>query len=707
MFKNLVFSIFLSGLMLSCSQKNNSVVETKEKTEQANDLIKETSPYLLQHAYNPVDWKAWNTKSLQLAKDQNKLIVISVGYSACHWCHVMEEESFENDSVAKLMNENFISIKVDREERPDVDQIYMNAVQLMTGSGGWPLNCITLPDGRPVFGGTYFTKKQWTKILEDMSALYKNDPDKVIAFAEQLTEGVKNSDLITINKENVEFNSDALESLVNVWESSLDFQNGGQKLAPKFPMPSNLDFLLRYSFQYENKKLEKFVMTTLDKMSNGGIYDQVGGGFSRYSVDDRWHVPHFEKMLYDNAQLVSLYANAYQRTKNESYKTVVIETLEFIERELTQEDGAFYSSLDADSKTKDGELEEGAFYVWTKEELYTELGDDFELFKYYYNVNATGKWEKDNYILYKTKTNSEFLISNNISEEELNKKLHNWKTKLFKVRSKRQRPRTDDKVLTSWNALMLKSYVDAYRVFGDKAYLNSAIKNAKFIKENQINEDGSLFHNNKNGKSTIEGFSEDYAHTISAYIELYQVTLDESWLHTAKDLMDYSIVHFIDKESGMFYFTSDAETNLITRKIEYVDNVIPSSNSVLAESLFKLSHYYSNNEYKNMAKQMLSNINNQFESSPSAYSNWLSLYLNYSNPYYEVAISGTDALDKLNEVTNYYLPNILIAGSTTESSLPIMENRFIEDDTYIYVCVNGACKLPVVNSKKAIDQLLK
>jgi uncharacterized protein YyaL (SSP411 family) len=707
MFKKLAFSMFLVGLMLSCTQKNNSVIETKEKNEKANDLINETSPYLLQHAYNPVEWKAWNNESLKLAKDQNKLIVISVGYSACHWCHVMEEESFENDSVAKIMNENFISIKVDREERPDVDQIYMNAVQLMTGSGGWPLNCITLPDGRPVFGGTYFTKDQWTKILDDMSTLYKNDPDKVIAYAEQLTEGVKNSDLITVNEEDIEFKPLVIKTLVKQWSASLDFQLGGQKKAPKFPMPANLNFLLRYSFQYDDNELQEFVLTTLDKMANGGIYDQLGGGFSRYSVDDRWHVPHFEKMLYDNAQLVSLYSNAYQITQKESYKTIVIETLDFIERELTQKDGGFYSSLDADSKSKDGELEEGAFYVWTKEELQTELGEDFELFKSYYNINAKGKWEKSNYILFKTKTDDEFLKIFNLSQDAFNTKLLGWKTILLKARSKKDRPRTDDKVLTSWNALMLKAYVDAYRVFGNKSYLDKAILNGKFIKENQIDINGSLFHNYKNGKSTITGFSEDYAQTISAFIALYQVTLDESWLNASNNLMSYSIKHFMDNESGMFYFTSDEETNLITRKIEVIDNVIPSSNSVLAESLFKLSHYYSNTDYKKKANQMLSNMNNKFERAPSAYSNWLSLYMNYSNPYYEVAISGTDALDKLNEVNNYYLPNILIAGSTSDSKLPIMESRFIENDTYIYVCVDGACKLPVENTKEAVEQLLK
>nr|WP_299106994.1 thioredoxin domain-containing protein [uncultured Winogradskyella sp.] len=690
---------------MSCSQSNQSADINIEK--KANDLIKETSPYLLQHAYNPVNWKAWNNESLELAKVENKLIVISVGYSACHWCHVMEEESFENDSIAKLMNENFINIKVDREERPDVDQVYMNAVQLMTGSGGWPLNCIALPDGRPVFGGTYFTKKQWSKILKDMSKLYKDDPEKVIAFAEQLTEGVKKSDLITINKEEIQFNPLAMKTMVKQWRTSLDFKNGGREKAPKFPMPSNLNILLRYSFQYENEQIQNYVINTLSKMANGGLYDQIGGGFSRYSVDERWHVPHFEKMLYDNAQLVSLYSKAYQLTKNEDFKKVVIETIDFIEKELTQRDGAFYSSLDADSYNADGELEEGMFYTWTSEELKEILKSDYSLFKSYYNINATGKWEKGQYILYKTKTDVEFSKSNNLELLELETKILSWKNTLYKVRSSRNRPRTDDKILTSWNALMQKAYIDAYRVFGNSSYLEKAIKNASFIKENQINADGSMFHNFKNGKSTIAGFSEDYAHAIAAFIELYQATFNEEWLNSAKQLADYSIQHFLNKESSMFYFTSDKEENLIARKTEVYDDVIPSSNSVLAESLFKLGHYYSNKEYSDLAKQMLSNMNEDIEESPSSYSNWLVLYLNYSNPFYEVGISGDNAQDKLKELDQSYLPNVLISGAKAKSELPLLQNKYIEGETYVYVCVNGTCKMPVTSTEKALSQILK
>ena len=705
MLKKIIGLIVLIVVIVSCSQGNKPVANNNDK--KANDLIKETSPYLLQHAYNPVDWKAWNDESLRLAKEQNKLIVISVGYSACHWCHVMEEESFENDSVAKIMNDNFINIKVDREERPDVDQVYMNAVQLMTGSGGWPLNCITLPDGRPVFGGTYFTKAQWTKILLDMSSLYKKDPEKVIAFAEKLTEGVKNSDLVEFNKEEVPYNREQIAPIITELKTSLDYKNGGQNGAPKFPMPSNLNFLLRYSYQYEDKDLREFVLTTLTKMANGGIYDQVGGGFSRYSVDNRWHVPHFEKMLYDNAQLVSLYSKAYQLTKNESFKTIITETINFVDKELTNNEGAFYSSLDADSENLHGELEEGSYYVWSIDQLKELLESDFDLFKSYYNINSTGKWEKDQYILYKTKTDKQFSEENNISIADLNSKISTWKERLFEVRNARERPRTDDKVLTSWNALMLKAYVDAYRALGEQSYLDKAIKNANFIKENQIKKEGSMFHNYKNGKSTIDGFSEDYAHSIAAFIELYQATFNEQWLNIAKELMDYSLMHFLDKESSMFYFTADSDTNLIARKTEVLDNVIPSSNSVLADGLFKLGHYYSEKRYTNIANQMLNNINVDLEKAPSGYTNWLMLYLNYANPFYEVAISGKEAQDKLNNLDKFYLPNILISGANKNSDLPLLKNKYIEGETFIYVCVNGTCKLPVVNTNKAIEQILK
>lgn len=695
--------LVLFVLLFSCTEKSKSTDHKEEKY--TNELINETSPYLLQHAHNPVNWKAWNNNTLDLAKKENKLIVISVGYSACHWCHVMEEESFENDSVAKIMNENFINIKIDREERPDIDKIYMNAVQLITGSGGWPLNCITLPDGRPIFGGTYFTKKQWTKALTELSTLYKEHPEKAIEYAEKLTRGIKNSELITLNKEDAIFKKSHIDDAIKIWKTQLDYKNGGIGKAPKFPMPSSLDFLLRYSIQNKNPELKSHVETSLERMAYGGIYDQIGGGFSRYSVDEKWHIPHFEKMLYDNAQLVSLYSQAYLTTKNDLYKEVVEETLSFINRKLTNSNGAFYSSIDADSKNANGELEEGAFYVWTEDELKTIITSDYKLFKAYYNINSYGYWEKENYVLIKNQSDTEFTKQYKLTEEDLNYKIKNWKAALLEARNKRPQPRLDDKTLTSWNALMLKGYIDAYRVFKNPEYLDAAIKNANFIVTKQLKPDGGLYHNYKDGKSTINGYSEDYATVAQALIALYEVTLDEKWLNISKELIEYSLVHFFDKESEMFFFTSDEDKNLITRKIEVIDNVIPASNSLIAHSLFKLSHYYSDSSYANKAKQMLNNMSSEIKETPSGYSNWLSLMLNYTNPYFEVAISGENALEKVKELNQYYLPNILIAGSLIESDLPLMENRYSKDETYIYVCVNGTCRLPETEVEKAIRKI--
>jgi uncharacterized protein len=687
--------------LVSCNQ-----TKKEEHFAYTNDLINETSPYLQQHAHNPVNWKAWSQKIFEKAKAENKLIIISIGYSACHWCHVMEKESFENDSVAILMNDNFISIKVDREERPDIDQIYMNAVQLMTGKGGWPLNCIALPDGRPIFGGTYFTKEEWTKVLKELSSLYKNEPQKAVEYANKLIEGIQNSELIKLNTNEATFkDSDITAALKGMKEQFLDTKNGGLIGEQKFPISNSLTFLLRYSIQYNDAGLQKYIETSLTKMANGGIYDAIGGGFSRYSVDEKWHIPHFEKMLYDNAQLVGLYSNAYLVTKNKLYKQTVLETLAFVERELMSTNGAFYSSIDADSKTDKGMLEEGSFYVWKKEELKSLLKTDYELFKEYYNINYFGLWEKEKYVLIKTKSDKLFAETHKLTLANLEAKVNNWKQILLNARNSRERPHLDDKTLTSWNALMINGYINAYRVFKNPHYIEVAIKNANFIISNQLLKDGSLNHSYKNGKSTINGFSEDYATVMEAFISLYQVTLDEKWLNTANNLMNYTITHFYDRKSNMFFFTSDKDKNLIARKIEIIDNATSSSNSILANNLFKLSHYYSNANYAKIAKQMLNNIKDDIKESPIEYCNWLNLMLNYTHNYYEVAISGKDAKLKIRELENYYLPNILVGGATKKSKIPLMESRFVQDETYIYVCVEGACKLPETEVLKAIKKL--
>ena len=699
---NYVSFLFFLLLVAGCSNKEMG------SSKASNALIHETSPYLLQHAYNPVNWKAWNSETLALAKKENKLLVISVGYSACHWCHVMEEESFENDSIAKIMNANFISIKVDREERPDVDKVYMNAVQLMTGSGGWPLNCIALPDGRPIFGGTYFTKEQWSKVLISISKLYKEEPQKAIAFAENLTKGIQESQLITLNKKTPNFEEKDIVEAVDVWKTQIDTLYGGFKGAPKFPMPNSLDFLLRYGYQFKDTKVAAYLNNTLTKIAYGGIYDPIAGGFSRYAVDEKWHIPHFEKMLYDNAQLVSIYAKAYIVNKNDLYKEVVIASLNFIKEELTAENGAFYSSLDADSKNKLGEKEEGAFYEWTEAELQLILGSDFELFKDFYNINSYGFWEKEKYVLIRNSSKTAFAAKHKLSLFALNDKINTWKKTLKTARNKRSKPNLDDKVLTSWNALMIQGYVDAYRAFGNLEYLEMALKNANFIIEKQRRKDGGLNRNFKNGLSTINAYSEDYATIIQAYISLYEVTLDEKWLTTSTELMEYLFTNFFNEKNGMFHFTSKEDENLIARKYEVIDGVIPASNSLIANSLFKLGHYYSNNKYLKTAEQMLNNIKEDVKISPGNYSNWLHLMTNFTKPFYEVVVAGNEALEVNKSLIKNYSPNILIAGTSEDNnSLPLLSYKFNEDETFIYVCVNGTCKKPEVNLEKALLNIKK
>ncbi len=700
----LLFAIMVSALFFGC---NSSKKETLEKHPFTNDLIYESSPYLLQHAHNPVNWKPYTDVAIQQAKKEKKLMIISIGYAACHWCHVMEHESFEDSIVAAVMNKNFISVKVDREERPDVDQTYINAVQLMTGSAGWPLNVVTLPDGRPVWGGTYFRKNDWINALEQIQETYNKEPEKLIAYANRLEEGIKSMDLVHLNNEAVDFKEYPTSEIVKKLVVNFDMHNGGFKGAPKFMMPNNLEFLLQQAVEQNNTELLNHVTLTLDKMAYGGLYDQIGGGFARYSTDEKWHVPHFEKMLYDNAQLVSLYSNAYSVTKKPLYKKIIEETLEFTAREMTNKEGGFYSSLDADSKDENGKLEEGAFYVFTPEELQKLLKDDYKVFQEYYNVNSYGKWENNHYVLIRKKTDAEIEKEFGINHETLQQKKETWKNTLLAYRNKRPKPRLDDKTLTSWNALMLKGYVDAYKTLGEKEYLEAALKNATFISEKQLQKNGALYHNYKDGKSNINGFLEDYAFSIEAFIDLYQATLDEKWLRLSKKMADYTMTNFFDEEKYMFYFTSKEDPAIVSRNFEYRDNVIPASNSAMAKNLFLLSKYFEQTGFDEISHQMLKNVSVEIEQYPSGFSNWMSLLSNFQSDFYEVVIVGKNALEKVKEFNKHYLPNIIIAGSKVESEDPLFENRFVQDETLIYVCVNNACKLPVKETKIAIESLNK
>ncbi|TAL59671.1 MAG: thioredoxin domain-containing protein [Bacteroidetes bacterium] len=723
-----------------------------------NHLLHECSPYLLQHAHNPVEWRPWTDEVWAKAKQKNKLVLVSIGYSACHWCHVMERESFEDEAIAKVMNEHFICIKVDREQRPDVDHIYMTAVQLMTGSGGWPLNCFTLPDGRPIYGGTYFPKENWIKILHTLAGFYKSDPEKVFQYAAELTSAVKNHELVPAFVEKPNFTADILKECTENWKKRFDNTEGGPMKAPKFPLPNNYQFLLRQYYFSSSPLLRervpggetgllKHIELTLEKIAYGGIYDQIGGGFARYSTDSSWKVPHFEKMLYDNAQLVSLYSEAYQFNKNPLYKNIVNETLEFIQREMTSPEGAFYSALDADS-----EGEEGKYYVWTMEELKSVLGEDMKLFADYYNVNEIGFWEEEDYILLRKQSDEKIARRYGLPVEELQEKITGFKKKLLTIREKRIKPGLDTKILTSWNALMVKGYADAYKVFGEEKYMQAGIKAAEYIHQYLSRSDGGLLHAPSSppsglpqttegcGRSSseapregsvINGFLEDYCFTIDAFISLYQITFNEKWLDKARSLAVYSIKHFYDASSAMFYFTSDQDTTLIARKMEIQDNVMPSSNSSMALSLFYLGKFYDNREYLEMSGKMLRQVQEEISKFGSAYSNWAMLMQCFLNPFYEIVIVGKDVDEKRRSLSEHYIPNAIFAGTDSppikpppefhslpaavvpkgekkeqgKLAIPLLEDKYVEGKTLIHVCENKTCKLPTENIEEALGQI--
>lgn len=700
MLKKIILVLALSFITHGCTQKPKKVAH-----KYTNALIHETSPYLLQHAHNPVNWEAWSPEVLERAQKEDKPLLISIGYAACHWCHVMEEECFEDEEVAQMMNENFINIKIDREERPDVDQIYMDAIQMMSGNGGWPLNIVALPDGKPFWGATYLPKDNWVKSLEQLIKLYKEDKARVTQYATDLAGGIHAINLVENDSESDLYSLDQLDAAVQQWSQHFDPSLGGYQRAPKFMMPNNWEFLLHYANTRNKPEIMSHVNTTLTRMAYGGVYDHVGGGFSRYAVDTKWHVPHFEKMLYDNGQLVSLYAKAYAVTQNELYKQVVEETIAFVQEELLDKSGGFYSSLDADSLDENGELEEGAYYVWTEEELTQLLGNDFTIFKDYYNIDSYGLWEEGNYVLIRDKDDKEIAQVHNISVSELKDKMTSALKILKQERAKRPKPRLDDKILASWNGLMLKGLVDAYRYLGNDTYLELALKNAQFLEKEMVKKDYSMYRNHKAGKSSINAFLEDYATVIEAYTALYEVTFDDKWLQHSKKLLDYTKVHFRDEESEMFFFTSDEDHSLIRRSIETNDNVISASNSIMAKNLLKFHKLYTEEDYGDIAKQMVKNVQKDFDRSAQGFANWLHVVLYENQNFYEIALVGEDYKALGKEIGSSYLPNSILVGSKKDGNLELLQNRYVEGTTLAYVCIEGTCKLPVTTSEGIMQQI--
>jgi uncharacterized protein YyaL (SSP411 family) len=695
-FRLFVFAALL--LFLGCQGGK----EHASSHQYTNHLIDETSPYLQQHAHNPVDWYPWGEEALTKAKEENKMLVISVGYAACHWCHVMEHETFEDTAVARLMNEHFVNIKVDREERPDIDDIYMTACQLASEQGcGWPLNAFALPDGRPVWAGTYFPKDEWVKVLEYFIELRETEPAQLEEYAERLAEGVRAfGDFSAINQPS-DFSETTTDSLTAQILADIDPKQGGRMGAPKFPLPVVYEYLLHYAQRENSTEAWNAVATTLTEMAAGGIYDQLGGGFARYSTDAAWKVPHFEKMLYDNGQLMSLYAHAYQYEANPLFARVIRETLTFIDRELTSPEGLFYSSLDADS-----EGEEGTFYVWTQAEIDSLLADHPGLPHViaHFAISEQGNWESGKNVLDPQQSREAFAAEEGA---EALQRLESAMGLLMEARSQRERPGLDNKVLSSWNGMMIKGLVDAYRALGEEEYLQRAVRAGEQLLTTRLEQDGAVWRTNPARPARIQGFLDDYAFTAQAFLSLYEVTYDERWLDGAEQITQYALLHFYDEASGLFYFTSDEDPDLIARRKEVLDNVIPSSNGVMAGVLINLGILLEKEEWKEVAARQIQTVAANWEDygAPDYFSGWGQLYLHELFLPFEVVVIGEDALAKTATMQRAYLPDALFSGGKVAGSLGLHEGKEQPGKTMIYVCRNKVCKLPVSEPEKALVQM--
>ncbi|WP_310397078.1 thioredoxin domain-containing protein [Hymenobacter sp.] len=690
-----------------------------------NRLAQETSPYLQQHARNPVDWYPWGPEALGRARAEQKPILVSIGYAACHWCHVMERESFENDAVAAVMNAHFVCIKVDREERPDVDQVYMAAVHAMGLQGGWPLNVFLTSEAKPFYGGTYFPKDNWVKLLENIGQAYAGEHrGELEQSAERFMEVIGASELQKYGAQNQpaaqEADHPALQTagiapeagpagvsdeefklLVYNLSTSFDREHGGMNRAPKFPMPSIWRFLLRAHVISGSRAVLAQAVLTLREMAWGGIYDQAHGGFARYSVDGEWRAPHFEKMLYDNGQLVSLYSEAFQLTQDELFREVVYDTVEFIRLELTNAEGGFYSSLDADS-----EGEEGKFYVFTKDELRDILGDEEPLFSDYYNCTAAGNWEHGRNILHRRETDAAFAEAHQLAPGVVAELVAGWKQKIMAVRAVRVRPGLDDKILTGWNALMLQGLTDAYRAFGEPEFLVVAERNARFIEAN-LRDGPRLYRTCKDGRASISGFLEDYALLIQAYLSLYEVSFVETWLREAETLTAYVLSNFFDPTETQFFYTDSSAEPLIARQKELFDNVIPASNSVMAHNLRRLGRHLERADYVALAAAMLAQVRHLVVKEPQHLTNWASLYAALLRPGAEVSIIGPEAEPFREELNRRFLFDAVLAGTEAASELPLLKllKPAGEARTAVHICRNQACLAPVHSIAEALAAL--
>jgi uncharacterized protein YyaL (SSP411 family) len=666
----------------------------------ANRLLHSQSPYLLQHAHNPVDWYPWGPEALTRASEENKPILLSIGYSACHWCHVMERESFEDAATAALMNEHFVCIKIDREERPDLDNIYMDAVQAMGLQGGWPLNVFLMPNQKPFYGGTYFPNSKWKQLLGSIADAYAAHADQLAESAEGFGRSLnrKETDKYGIQAEEVDLDPDELVEIITKLSAQFDPEWGGMNRVPKFPMPAIWHFVLDYALLAARADLQKAVFFTLQKMGMGGIYDHLRGGFARYSVDGEWFAPHFEKMGYDNGQLLELYAKAYQVSQDPFYWDKVRETKDWLLAEMMQEEGGFHAAQDADS-----EGVEGKFYTWTAAELQELLGADFGWFSSLYSIRPEGNWEEGVNILFQVEFYEQVAKEQGIPLEDFLQKLAVVKMHLLQHRNQRIYPGKDDKVLAGWNGLLDAGLIQAYFASGEEEYLGLALRNLDFVQV-KLFQAGILYRSYKNGQAYTPAFLEDYAALIRASLMAFSASGLSRHLNFAQALVEVVLARFYDAEDGYFYFSDPTAEKLIANKKELFDNVIPASNSILARSLHQLSLFTYKENYGEIAARMLGGIKELVLKEPGFLCNWANFYLESLVPTAEIAIVGRGAKEKALALLANYLPNAVVAWSESPTaSVPLLEGKLgdTEGNALIYVCVNRSCRRPVATVEEA------
>lgn len=673
-------------------------------TQKGNKLINSDSLYLQQHAHNPIDWYPWGDEALALAKQQDKPIVVSIGYASCHWCHVMEAESFNNQEIADFMNEHFVCIKVDREERPDVDQVYMEAVQVMGYRVGWPLNVLLTPDQKPFFGGTYFSPSDWKGLLNNVSKVFNDRRDELEESAENYTKSLRESNFKRFDNEQTDsiLNEADFRDSVQKIQENFDYEWGGLKTTPKFPIPASWSYLLDVYKYYNDESSLSMAAFTLEKMASGGIYDHIGGGFARYSTDNQWHIPHFEKMLYDNAQLLSLFAKGHSLIPETDYEKLIRQTINWLTEEMQSSEGGFYAALDADS-----EGEEGKFYNWTLDEFMAIPSAHTSLLANYYDVSDSGNWEDGKNTLRTLTSIKEFSEIHHIDKEKLIKNIGEFETAAKQHRNNRTRPSLDDKILTSWNGLIIRGLAECHKALQDTDISQLSIKTGDFVLKNLLVDD-QLYRNYKNGKASIKAFLDDYVWVIDGFIGLYEISLDYRWIGKAKSLTDYVLKYFYDEREGFFYYTDTNSETLVARKKEFVDNVLPSSNAGMAKNLHLLGHYFQEDHYLSISKQMIAKMSKAIADNPGYLTYWAGVALLQANPATEVVIAGDFRQQDLMRLWDLSVGNLLIMGASEEEqrNLPLTREKIATNgEVTFYVCRNKTCQLPVTDINSAIRQI--